>query len=83
MAGTEPRPALAPYIGVLVVAIGAPVYAAVSYGTGITQASVTGELIPPARLIPMDWLAGMFLGVPWGLGWVAGMVKEHATATAS
>lgn len=77
MAGAEPRAALAPYIGVLLMAILGPVAGAVHYGSGLRTAAVTGDLIAISRLVPMDWIAGMFLGVPWGLSWVSGMVKEQ------
>lgn len=82
IAGLESRPALAPYLGVLLVAIGAPIFAIFKHGAGLGNAAVTGDLVPIGRLIPMDWIAGMFLGVPWGLSWVSGMVKEHVPATA-
>ncbi|MBN8597454.1 MAG: hypothetical protein J0L78_07245 [Planctomycetes bacterium] len=82
IAGLDSRPSLAPYLGVLLVAIGAPIFAIFKHGAGLGTAAVTGDLVPLGRLIPMDWIAGMFLGVPWGLSWVSGMVKEHVPATA-
>lgn len=82
MAGAEPRAALAPYIGVLFVAILGPAAGAIHHGSGLRAAAVTGDLIAVSRLVPMDWIAGMFLGVPWGLSWVSGMVKDQLPATA-
>ncbi|MGH7242595.1 MAG: hypothetical protein ACREJD_04190 [Phycisphaerales bacterium] len=81
IAGLDSRPALAPYLGLLLVAIAAPVFAIFTHGAGLGTAAVTGDLVPLGRLIPMDWIAGMFLGVPWGLSWVSGMVKDQLVAT--
>lgn len=81
IAGVESKPSLAPYVGVLLMAIAAPIVAIFMNGSGLSTAAITGDLVPPGRMIPMDWIAGMFLGVPWGLSWVSGMVKEQlATA---
>lgn len=82
MAGAEPRAALAPYLGVLLVAILGPIAGVLHHGTGLRAAAVTGDLIAVSRLVPIDWIAGMFLGVPWGLSWVSGMVKDQLPATA-
>jgi len=82
IAGLDSRPSLAPYVGVLLVAIAAPIFAIFKHGAGLGTAAVTGDLVPLGRLIPIDWIAGMFLGVPWGLSWVSGMVKDQVPATA-
>lgn len=77
LAGVEnPRPALAPYIGVVLVMIAAPVAGSLYHGASLRTAAVTGDLIGPARLVPLDWIAGMLLGVPWGLSWLASSVKD-------
>lgn len=77
LAGVDnPRPALAPYIGVVLVMIVAPVAGSFYHGAALRTAAVTGELIGPARLVPLDWIAGMLLGVPWGLSWLASSAKE-------
>lgn len=34
------------------------------------------QLVPLARLMPLDWLAGAFLGVPVGNTWAAGMMER-------
>jgi len=81
LAGVEnPRPALAPYLGVVLVMIFAPIAASIYYGNALRTVAVSGELFGPARLIPMDWIAGMLLGVPWGLSWLASSVKDTAQA---
>lgn len=81
LAGVEnPRPALAPYLGVVLVMIAAPVAGMFYHAAGLRSAAVSGELIGPARLIPLDWIAGMLIGVPWGLSWLASSVKDPAHA---
>lgn len=82
IAGLDSKPALAPYVGVLLASIAGPIIAVAVHGSGLGTAAVTGDLVPVGRLIPMDWIAGMFLGVPWGLSWVSGMVKDRVAATA-
>jgi hypothetical protein len=81
LAGVEnPRPALAPYLGVVLVMIAAPIAGSFYYGNALRTVAVSGELFGPARLIPMDWIAGMLLGVPWGLSWLASSVKDATQA---
>lgn len=80
IAGVDSKPSLAPYVGVMITAIAAPIVAVFMHGSGLATAAITGDLVPVGRMIPMDWIAGMFLGVPWGLSWVAGMVKEQLAA---
>ena len=81
LAGVEnPRPALAPYLGVVLVMIGAPIAGSLYYGNSLRTVAVTGELFGPARLIPMDWISGMLLGVPLGLSWLASSVKDATQA---
>lgn len=81
LAGVEnPRPALAPYVGVVLVMIAAPMAGSLYYGNALRTVAVSGELFGPARLIPMDWIASMLLGVPWGLSWLASSVKDATQA---
>ncbi|MBX3388649.1 MAG: hypothetical protein KF691_04260 [Phycisphaeraceae bacterium] len=82
IAGIDSKPSLAPYVGVMLTAILAPIVTIFMQGSGLASAAITGDLLPVGRLIPMDWIAGMFLGVPWGLSWVSGMVKDQLAAAA-
>lgn len=43
------------------------------------QAAYAGSLIPIARVMPIDWIAGVFIGVPIGVTWANGMVHKHAS----
>jgi hypothetical protein len=40
------------------------------------------QLVPLARIMPLDWLAGAFLGVPVGNTWAAGMMERSPAHTA-
>lgn len=76
----DPRPSYAAYVAMLLAAVLAPLIALGLHGTQVSTASVTGALIPLGRLVPLDWFAGLFLGVPWGLSWVSGMAKDEPRA---
>jgi hypothetical protein len=39
----------------------------------LVRASLAGSLFPPARLMPLDWIAGAFVGIPMGLNLAASM----------
>lgn len=40
----------------------------------LVRASLAGTLFPPARLVPLDWIAGAFIGIPLGLS-LAGSIS--------
>ena len=50
---------------------------AVPGGGEAADAARSGTLVGPSLVQPLDWLVGIFLGVPTGLGWV-GSVSEKA-----
>lgn len=60
-----------------------PVVALVAGGSGVVDASLRGSLIGTANLIPMDWLAGAFMGLPIGLRWVGAHVQQGEPSRAS
>lgn len=64
MAGTLTLAAIGPIVGRLVV------------GSNIVADAYTGALFPLARLTPMNWLAGAFLGAPIGAAWAASMLEK-------
>ena len=50
---------------------------------GMYSGQVRGSLAAMARVAPLDWLAGAFIGVPIGMTWAASMVeKKQAEAAA-
>jgi hypothetical protein len=56
-------------------------------GASALRAAFSGRLLALATPLPMDWLAGAFVGVPLGLGWAYSMIhkdaqKDHAAAHA-
>jgi len=49
-------------------------------GMGATRAALAGTLFPLARPLPLDWIAGAFVGVPLGLSWATSLVDKHGHA---
>lgn len=47
-------------------------------GEGVVRAAYAGTLFPLGRSLPLDWLAGAFLGIPLGLSWAASMTEMKA-----
>lgn len=74
-AGEDGSPPVAAFIGVLVLAVLAPLSGLIKPGGDLATAAVSGELTGLVRLMPMDWLFAALFGVPIGLGW-AGLALE-------
>lgn len=75
------------FIGLCALGVISPLAAMMIHGTGaaggldgVTQAALANRLFRPANVLPMDLLAGAFLGVPMGLAWAGSMVERHAHA---
>ncbi len=49
-------------------------------GGGTLHTATSGTLFNLARPLPLDWLAGAFVGVPIGLSWAASMIDQHHAA---
>lgn len=64
-------------VGVVVMAFAGPAVGALvePTGTALVMAANGGLLTPTARILPLDWIAGAFLGVPIGLS-LLGSVAE-------
>lgn len=60
-----------------------PVAAAFIHGPATLASMYKGELFPLARIMPLDWVAGMFVGVAVGVSWAGSMVEKHAPVEAS
>lgn len=61
----------------------APIAAMMADGAAIVQRLYAGHEFALARPMPLDWIAGAFMGVPVGSWWAASMVeRQHATADA-
>ncbi len=66
--------------GIAILASVSPALATVvhSGSDGVLRAAIAGRLFALARPLPLDWLAGAFLGVPIGLTWAGSMLEKHA-----
>jgi hypothetical protein len=71
-------PASAFLIPAAVLAVIGPGAAAMALSGDIVGAVNRGGLFPVARVMPLDWIAGAFLGVPIGLGWTGSVVDKRA-----
>lgn len=67
--------------GIAILACAAPATAVFvhSGADGAFKAAISGRLFALARPLPLDWLAGAFLGIPVGLSWAGSMLDKHAT----
>lgn len=69
--------------GMLALALIAPAIAFVRPGLGgIAAAAESGALPGALRLQPLDWLVGVLLGVPVGMGWAGALGEEHGHVAA-
>lgn len=64
------------FAAMMVMAIVGPIVGMIMDGSNILSAVVRSELVFVARPQPLDWVAGAFLGVPWGVAW-AGAMADH------
>lgn len=62
-------PFIAFFIAGVALSILAPVAASFLHDQSLPSALNSGDLTPIARIMPLDWLAGMFMGVPLGAAW--------------
>ncbi|QOJ01687.1 MAG: hypothetical protein HRU70_14835 [Phycisphaeraceae bacterium] len=80
------EPTVAPaLVAITLLAVGGPIAAWLMLGDGLPQAAravASGvgvkELLPLARLTPLDWFGGALIGAPIGLGWAGSMVEKRA-----
>lgn len=71
------------FAGVAVLAAAAPIMATFAHGgtLGPTRAALDHRLFPLARPLPLDWIAGAFIGIPLGLWWAGSMIEKHEHAS--
>jgi hypothetical protein len=68
---------------IAILAVISPVAGAILGGGGAAIETVYGgTLLPIAHILPLDWLAGAFIGIPLGAGWAGSMVEKQATPPA-
>lgn len=70
-------PPVSYFVGFLIAAIAAPVIAIASHGSELLGAADASTIFAAARLTPVDWFAGAFLGVPIGMAWVHSMMDRQ------
>jgi hypothetical protein len=75
------------FVGLCTIGVIAPLIAMFMHGMsvpagssvdGVVRAALAGGLFRPANVLPLDLLAGAFIGVPMGLAWAGSMVERHA-----
>lgn len=71
-------------LAIALLAIASPLIAAFMHSSpiGPTRAALAGTMFPLARLLPLDWAAGAFVGIPLGLSWATSLVDKHGHAPA-
>lgn len=75
-------PPLAAIVGVMLVAVLAPVFGLIMPGGAGLREAVVGDALPgPVRLQSLDALVGATLGAPIGLGWVGSMLDGAEQAS--
>ena len=67
------------FAAIAILASGSPLIASFIHGSPeqLVRAALAGKLFVLARPLPLDWLAGAFIGAPIGLVWAASMVDKH------
>lgn len=61
----------------LLAVIGPLLGAILGGGDAAVQTIYRGAFFPLAHVLPLDWLAGAFLGIPLGVSWAASMVESR------
>ncbi len=69
------------FLAATVLAVAGPIAAMAAHAgpSGVAEAATTAganPLIPIARVLPLDWIAGAFVGVPIGLSWADALVDR-------
>jgi hypothetical protein len=69
------------FLGLMLVAIAGPIIATFLHPSalGPARAALAGTLFPLARPLPLDWLAGAFVGIPLGLWWAGSLLEKYET----
>lgn len=74
-------PVLVPLVGLLIVSAGGYIVAGVLHGSHVGQAIADGSFLRLARPAPLDWAAGLCLGLPMGRAFGDSFgAKGHAPA---
>lgn len=76
-------PVLAPFLGMLILAVASPLAASalLANGTTLLEAVYAERLFALAHVLPLDFAAGALLGVPIGLAWARSMAEDGESET--
>lgn len=79
---SSPRtPALLYVAGIAALAAASPILASLLSGSqGAVVAARSNHLFRAGNILPLDWLAGAFIGIPIGLSWAASMLHKEPSA---
>ncbi len=71
------------FLGLMLIGIAGPILATFIHPStiGPARAAIAGTLFPLARPMPFDWLAGGFVGIPFGLWWAGSLLEKHDPGT--
>ncbi len=69
------------FLAVVVLAVLGPTVGALAQGGNIQQVTYMSDLLPIARLTPLDWIAAGFLGGPLGLAWASSLIQRHQSTS--
>jgi hypothetical protein len=80
--GSHRTPAVLFFVALAAFAAASPAAAVLLHGgdMAIVKATYSGHLLPLARPLPLDWIAGAFVGIPIGLSWAASMTESRVSA---
>ena len=65
-------------ISMWVLAIASPLIAMAGSHASTIERVYSGNLFPPALIMPLDWVAGALLGIPMGSAWASSMLEKRA-----
>ncbi len=69
---------LTPFITITVLATLAPIVVMlIPGGPNLAVAAYSGKMPPLGRVMPLDWIAGAFMGFPVGLGWARSILASR------
>ena len=70
-------------LGLMLVAIIAPLLTNLMAGADLVESSYLGSLLNIGRLTPMVWVSGALIGVPIGTSWAESMLERQPQASAA
>jgi len=68
------------FVSIALAAVISPIVVLVLHGSGAERDLFANRLFAPALILPLDWAAGAFIGVPIGARWVQGSIEQRLLA---